>query len=318
MPSGRSILRQFVPGTTSLLLAGVAGVMVVLWILLSLAMVLDPLEDQTMVGVVAVVGAVFFGPGAGFFVALAGLVESRALVRAGWFYLAAVVVLACGLLLGFALALEPLVEGLGPVTGESLGLGVFGGTCCGFGPMCVFLLPALAFTARGLRELREGRAPAAMDAVVGLLHRRGCASFEEITAVSGVPADRIEQVLFELRQQGRLLCRLEPNAGWVCTQRHEQEGLRALPGLVAARARIGLEELGRELSAPPLVLRAWIYRAVGAGELQGYMNWSKGVLYSGEARELKSARRCPSCAGQLELVGRGVVQCPYCEAEIFL
>jgi hypothetical protein len=318
LPNGSSILRQLIPSIPSLMLGGVALLVFVVWLLLSLAMILDPLDDQTMLGAAATLGAVFFGPLAASLLAVAGLVDRRVLARAGWFYLASMAVLLSGLVLGISMTVEPLLEGTGGIDGESMGLGVFGGTCCGFGPMCIFLLPALAFTLRGLRELREGTSPGALSAVVALLHRRGCASFEEITAVSDIPADRIEAALFRLRQQGRLLCRVEPHEGWVCTQRHEQEGLRLLPGLLSARARIELGELGRELNAPPPVLRAWIYKAVGAGELQGYMDWNKGVIYSREARKLRDARRCPGCGGQLELVGRGVVLCPFCDTEIFL
>jgi len=318
MPSGPSILRQIVPGIPSLVLGALAGLVLLAWRLLAVAMMVDPLDDQTMVGAAASAGVVFFTPLAAIFLAVAGLIDRRPLARAGWFYLASLVVLVGGLALGLAMGLEPMLEGQGSVNGESVGLGLFGGTCCGFAPMCIFLLPALAFTARGFQQLRSGRSPAAMDAVVELLHRRGCASFEEITAVSDIPADRIEQVLFQLKLDGRLLCRMEPNVGWVCTQRHEQEGLRTLPGLISARARVDLDELERELNAPAPVLRAWIYKAVGAGDLQGYMNWKKGVVYSSEAHALKSARRCPGCAGKLELVGRGVVQCPYCDTEIFL
>jgi hypothetical protein len=318
MRVGPAIFRQLVPAPLSLVFAAVGVLLFVLWGLLALAMVLDPLDDQTMVGAAAAVGAVLFAPlGASFF-AIAGLVDRRLLARAAWFWLATAGVLGAGLVLGAAMAFEPVLEGTGVLDGESLGLGIFGGTCCGFTPMCIFLLPALAFTARGLGQIRQGNTPDAMDAVIELLHRRGYASFAEITAASGIEAHRIEPVLFQLRVAGRLLCRVEPDSGWVCTERHELSGLRALPGLVAARARIGLDELGRELNAPPALLRAWIYRAVGAGDLQGYMDWNKGVVYSREAHALKSARRCPGCAGKLELVGRGVVQCPYCDTEIFL
>jgi hypothetical protein len=318
MRVGPAILRQLVPGVLSLVLAALGVAMFVLWGLLALAMVVDPLDDQTMVGAAAVVGAVFFAPLGACFFAFAGLVDRRLLARAAWFWLAASSILGAGVLLGVAMAFEPVLEGIGPVDGESLGLGIFGGTCCGFGPMCVFLLPAIAFTAKGLGQIRRGSTPDALDALVELLQQRGYASFAEITATSGIEAHRIEPVLFELRSERRLFCRVEPQTGWVCTEEHERRGLRALPGLVTARARIGLEELGRELNAPPALLRAWIYRAVGAGELQGYMDWNKGIIYSREARVLKSARRCPGCAGKLELVGRGVVQCPYCDTEIFL
>ncbi len=318
MPSARSILRQLIPSIPSLILGALALVIFVVWVLLAVAMLIDPLDDQTMVGAAAAGGAVIFGPGAAFVLALAGLLDRRLLARAGWFVLAALCVLAFGLVLAAVMTLEPIIEGYGSVDGESIGMGIFGGTCCGFMPMCFFLVPALAFGARGLRQLRDGSSPVALDSVVELLHRRGCASFAEITAVSDVPADRIEEVLFQLKLDGRLLCRLDAREGWVCTQRHEQEGLRMLPGLVAARARIGLDDLSQELNAPPSVLRAWIYQAVGAGDLQGYMNWRQGVIYSREAHALKTARCCPACAGQLELVGRGVIQCPYCDTEIFL
>ena len=89
MRYGRVILRQLVPGIPSLVLGAVAGVLFVLWLLLSVAMLLDPLDEQTMVGEAAVVGAVLFGPMASFFLALAGLVDRRLLARAGWFALAA-------------------------------------------------------------------------------------------------------------------------------------------------------------------------------------------------------------------------------------
>ncbi len=318
MPSGRSIAAQFLPSLPAVLLGFVALAILGLWALLSLAMVVTPLDDQTMFGAAASIGAVFFGPASAVFLGIAGLVDRRPLARAAWFWLATATILMVGVVLGLAMALEPVYEGFGSVDGESLGVGIFGGTCCGFMPMIVFLLPALAFTTRGLRGLRDGSVPESQDAVVELLHRRGCATFEEITAASGVPADRIEQVLFQLKLDGRLLCRMEPNVGWVCTQRHEQEGLRMLPGLVAARARIDLAELSRELNAPPPVLRAWIYKAVGSGALSGYMNWKKGVVYASDAHVLRSGSQCPACGGRLELVGRGVVQCPYCDAEIFL
>jgi hypothetical protein len=129
MPSGSSILRQLIPSIPSLLLGGVALLVFLAWFLLSLAMVLDPLDGDTMLGAAATVGAVVFGPLAALFLAVAGLVERRVLAQAGWFYLAGLAVLSSGLILGLFMAIEPWVEGTGNIDGESLGLGVFGGTC---------------------------------------------------------------------------------------------------------------------------------------------------------------------------------------------
>jgi hypothetical protein len=314
----RTTLRQLVPGPASLVLGLLGLALLGVWGLLTLAMLVDPLEGQTMVGAGATVGALMFAPLAALLFAVAGVVDRRPVARAAWLWVAAGTVMASGLLLGLAMGLEPWLEGLGMPDGDSLGVGLFGVTCCGFVPACLFAIPALLATVRGVRELRLGTSSEALDALVELLHRRGQASFEEIARVADIPEERIEPVLFLLRRQGRLLCRVSPEAAWVCTQRHEQEGLRALPGMVLARGRVDLAELGRELQAPAPVLRAWIYEAVGAGRLQGYMDWRRGVVWSREATKLQAAGACPGCGGRLELVGRGVVQCPYCEAEIFL
>jgi DNA-directed RNA polymerase subunit RPC12/RpoP len=313
-----AFFRQLIPGIPALLLGLVGALLALIWVLLSLAMLLDPLEGQTMAGASAVAAAAIFGPLSALFFAVAGLVDRRLLARAGWFYLAAATVFLAGMLLGVVFAFEPVIEGMGPADGESMGLGIFGGTCCGFTPMCLFLLPAIAFTSRGLRQLAAGDTPDALDAVVELLHRRGHASFAEITELSGLAPDRIEPVLFQLQQRGRLLCRVDPREAWVCTHRHEQRGLRAMPGLLEARGSVALDELAQELQVPVAVLRAWIYKAVGDGTLQGYMDWKRGLIYSLEARQAQAAGACPGCGGRLELVGRGVVQCPHCGAEIFL
>ena len=33
---------------------------------------------------------------------------------------------------------------------------------------------------------------------------------------------------------------------------------------------------------------------------------------------MKADHKCPNCAGELELAGKGVIQCPFCGAEVFL
>ena len=54
------------------------------------------------------------------------------------------------------------------------------------------------------------------------------------------------------------------------------------------------------------------------GLFSGYINWDEGMLYSVEARNLRELENCRVCQGKLELAGKGVVQCPYCDTEYFL
>lgn len=105
---------------------------------------------------------------------------------------------------------------------------------------------------------------------------------------------------------------------WACTEQHATAARQRLPSLLAAHGRIALIDLAAELGAPEPVVRGWIYASVQDGRLQGYIDWKQGVLFSRDADALRLARLCPGCGGQLELVGRGIVRCPYCGAEIFL
>jgi DNA-directed RNA polymerase subunit RPC12/RpoP len=57
---------------------------------------------------------------------------------------------------------------------------------------------------------------------------------------------------------------------------------------------------------------------VGKNLFSGAINWKDGILYSKQASELKADRKCPNCGGQLELVGKGVIECPFCGSEVFL
>jgi ribosomal protein S27AE len=61
-----------------------------------------------------------------------------------------------------------------------------------------------------------------------------------------------------------------------------------------------------------------LHALVSRGLFSGYVDWSKGMLYSVEASKLQGRTTCPNCGGQLQLAGKGLIKCPYCGAEIFL
>jgi DNA-directed RNA polymerase subunit RPC12/RpoP len=64
-------------------------------------------------------------------------------------------------------------------------------------------------------------------------------------------------------------------------------------------------------------IKEYIYDLVGKGLFTGYINWNDGVLYAREAAEMRT-NKCPNCGGIRELVGKGIVKCPYCGSELFL
>jgi tRNA(Ile2) C34 agmatinyltransferase TiaS len=81
---------------------------------------------------------------------------------------------------------------------------------------------------------------------------------------------------------------------------------------------VRVAEVALELNATRDQVKDYIYDLVGKGLFTGYINWEEGVLYSKQASELREGRKCPNCGGELELVGRGVISCPYCGTDIFL
>lgn len=89
----------------------------------------------------------------------------------------------------------------------------------------------------------------------------------------------------------------------------------SLVGLIAARGRIGLYELGQELHVDADLLKTWIYAAVADGSLDCAINWKTGEITS--ATMLQGAgEACPSCgAASMKVLGQGVRQCSHCDTE---
>lgn len=92
---------------------------------------------------------------------------------------------------------------------------------------------------------------------------------------------------------------------------------RRLLDLVESHGQIRLSRVAQETRMPMGEVRRTLNELVGLGLFTGYVNWEEGMLYSRQAREVRTTR-CPNCGGERQLVGQGVVRCPYCGVEIFL
>jgi hypothetical protein len=97
----------------------------------------------------------------------------------------------------------------------------------------------------------------------------------------------------------------------------EVEKERKLLGMVQAQGQAGIADVALELDASRDQVKEWVYDLVHKGLFAGYINWDEGTLYSRDAAQLRG-NKCPNCGGEVELAGKGVIQCPYCGAEIFL
>lgn len=97
----------------------------------------------------------------------------------------------------------------------------------------------------------------------------------------------------------------------------EVEKQKKILNIVSVQGKVSLSSLALELKANMDQVKNWIYDLVGKGLFTGYIDWKSGTLYAQDAATMQSTK-CPNCGGVREMVGKGVVKCPYCGAELFL
>lgn len=96
------------------------------------------------------------------------------------------------------------------------------------------------------------------------------------------------------------------------------EEQRRLLDMVSTRGQVSIADLVLDLKSSKDQVQRDLTQLVGRGLFSGYVDWSKGMLYSVEASKLQGRTTCPNCGGAVELAGKGLIKCPFCGAEIFL
>jgi hypothetical protein len=92
---------------------------------------------------------------------------------------------------------------------------------------------------------------------------------------------------------------------------------KKLLNIVRTQGKADIPSVALEMNLTRDQIKEFIYDLVGKGLFTGYINWNEGVLYAREAAEMQTTK-CPNCGGVRELVGKGIVKCPYCGSELFL
>lgn len=97
----------------------------------------------------------------------------------------------------------------------------------------------------------------------------------------------------------------------------EIEKEKRLLNMVMTQGKVQLPNAAIEMNTSMDQTKAYVYDLVGKGLFTGYIDWKSSTLYAADASKMGSTT-CPNCGGVRELVGKGVVKCPYCGAELFL
>jgi hypothetical protein len=98
----------------------------------------------------------------------------------------------------------------------------------------------------------------------------------------------------------------------------EMQKQRRLLDIVRSRGQVGVNELAVEMGLSVDKVKDMVHQLVGLQVFSGYINWNDGILYSSDAAQLRELDQCKNCGGQITLVGKGVVACPFCGTEYFL
>ncbi len=106
--------------------------------------------------------------------------------------------------------------------------------------------------------------------------------------------------------------------GQEAEEQSQMQQQRKLLDIVRSRGQVGVHDLAIEMGANVDQVKGMVHQLVGLQVFSGYINWNDGILFSAEAANLRELEECKNCGGKIELVGKGVVACPYCGTEYFL
>ena len=90
-----------------------------------------------------------------------------------------------------------------------------------------------------------------------------------------------------------------------------------LLGMIQAQGKVSLNTILIEQHMTREEVRNDIYELVNQGLFSGYIDWQSATFYSKDAARVGS-NKCPNCGGVREIVGKGIVKCPYCGVELFI
>ncbi len=90
-----------------------------------------------------------------------------------------------------------------------------------------------------------------------------------------------------------------------------------LLGMIQAQGKVTLNTIMVEQHLNREQVQNYIYELVQQGLFSGYIDWKNATFYSQDASRVGS-NKCPNCGGIREIVGKGIVKCPYCGVELFI
>ncbi len=88
--------------------------------------------------------------------------------------------------------------------------------------------------------------------------------------------------------------------------------------MVRSQGHVEISKIVSELGANMNEVKYLIYDLVDEDLFHGFIDWDDAILYSRHTVVLQGATHCPNCYGEQKFVGKGIIQCRHCGAQVFL
>ena len=154
--------------------------------------------------------------------------------------------------------------------------------------------------------------------LIDLVEMRGEITFGEVDEELEIGQDEVHERAESLQKSKRLTGAIDVTSRRIYSLTGLAAKQEQIAGVIQAQGQIGLVELSEEMRVPADLLRDWIHQLARLGQLSGYVDWEKEIIYSKQRDALMAHQNCPNCAAELKLAGQGIVGCEFCGAEVFL
>jgi hypothetical protein len=165
---------------------------------------------------------------------------------------------------------------------------------------------------------RQALRAARLQRMVQVIQARGEALIPDLSAELSLGQAQVEKLVRELIADGELMAFLDVEYQRVYSAAALSEKQRRLLAMINTQGRAALGSLAGELNVSQDMLRQWIYSLAQRGQLHGFADWAEGVVYSQDVKQILAQNLCPHCGGKLDVAGKGLIQCEFCAAEMFL
>ena len=163
-----------------------------------------------------------------------------------------------------------------------------------------------------LRVIRSQR-------LIAMVAARGEAALAEIAGKISMSEAQALALLQELMKARELMAYYDEDYQRIYSAAALNEKRRKMVGIITAQGKIELETLANYLHLNRPLIKQWIYTQARRGQLHGFVDWAVGWVYSFplDPGTNENFDRCPHCGGELDIAGKGVIECSHCKVEVF-